>query len=884
MSIIQASGSGDEASGFYPHTINNSLRFNAGDDPFLSRTPSAASNRKTWTWSAWVKRATIDNTVRELFGTAAEGDVLRFTDSRIGWFNNGSASSFLSTSAFFRDPSAWYNIVLAFDTTESTDSDRVKLYVNGTQVAFDNNTTFPGPSYEGDINNTEAQFIGKGHSASEFDGYLAEINFIDGQALGPSSFGETKNDIWVASSLGSFTAATTTVSSAFSSGASSITVSSATGIAIGQQVEGTGIASSTFVTGVSSTTISLSQNTDGSSSGNYTFGNYGRNGFRLQFAQTGTGTGSSSTVGADTSGNGNHFTSSGLASTDQMLDSPTNNFATLGAQQIVTHTLSDGNLKSTNSSGTHGGTTATFNYPTSGKWYHEVTINAEDSSGGNGVGIGNQIGRTSTNWGNYLNLVAYLSNGNKQIDTGATSYGTGQNANNIVGVAFDADNQTLEFYLATSAGQTASSQGTIPTSELDGVLDFNNLCPLVFGRNTEQTFNFGQSAFNGTDGSGTLPTGFKALNTANLPDPAIDPAEDETPDQYFDTTTYTANNGTLTVTGLEFQPDFVWIKSRTLDIAHAMFDVIRGTATAGSTNTALGFNRVDTQGNGNGVLSAFTSDGFTVAGGSSGSNPRSLVNKGTNTYVAWTWRAGGTASANNDGSQEVQLSVNTKAKFSIAKFTGTQQVNAPTFGHGLGVTPELIIIKGITEAQGWYVFGDVIGASGSGNFLKGETNAARVTGSASSNVTFNATTIGLDSNTGINASSDTFICYSFASVDGYSKIGEWQNNNSTDGTFVFTGFRPAWILLKNYDNSEGWYLMDNKRSPFNIGPPLGQFLGGNLSVVEGNVNASTATIDFLSNGFKIRTTSAGSGEVSFGTRNYLYLAFADQPFKYSNAR
>jgi len=312
--------------------------------------------------------------------------------------------------------------------------------------------------------------------------------------------------------------------------------------------------------------------------------------------------------------------------------------------------------------------------------------------------------------------------------------------------------------------------------------------------------------------------------------------------------------------------------------------VIRGTATAGSTNTALGFNRVDTQGNGNGVLSAFTSDGFTVAGGSSGSNPRSLVNKGTNTYVAWTWRAGGTASANNDGSQEVQLSVNTKAKFSIAKFTGTQQVNAPTFGHGLGVTPELIIIKGITEAQGWYVFGDVIGASGSGNFLKGETNAARVTGSASSNVTFNATTIGLDSNTGINASSDTFICYSFASVDGYSKIGEWQNNNSTDGTFVFTGFRPAWILLKNYDNSEGWYLMDNKRSPFNIGPPLGQFLGGNLSVVEGNVNASTATIDFLSNGFKIRTTSAGSGEVSFGTRNYLYLAFADQPFKYSNAR
>ena len=125
MSIIQGVGSGEVSTGFYPFTIDNSLRFNAGDDPFLSRTPSAASNRKTWTWSAWVKRADISNTDRELFGTAAEGDVLKFTDSRIMWFNNGSASSFLSTSAFFRDPSSWYNIVIAFDTTESTASDRV---------------------------------------------------------------------------------------------------------------------------------------------------------------------------------------------------------------------------------------------------------------------------------------------------------------------------------------------------------------------------------------------------------------------------------------------------------------------------------------------------------------------------------------------------------------------------------------------------------------------------------------------------------------------------------------------------------------------------------------------------------------------------------------
>jgi hypothetical protein len=222
------------------------------------------------------------------------------------------------------------------------------------------------------------------------------------------------------------------------------------------------------------------------------------------------------------------------------------------------------------------------------------------------------------------------------------------------------------------------------------------------------------------------------------------------------------------------------------------------------------------------------------------------------------------------------LSVNTEAKFSIAKFTGTQQVNAPTFGHGLGVTPELIIIKGITEAQGWYVFGDVIGASGSGNFLKWDSNSSRVTGSASSNVTFNATTIGLDSNTGINASSDTFICYSFASVDGYSKIGYYEGNNSADNTFVYTGFRPAWVMIKNIDASGSWGIWDTKRNTENVSRTV---LYADQSVVE-NTTAGTNDIDILSNGFKVRGSAGFTGDAV----TYLYMAFAKQPFKYSNAR
>ena len=901
MSIIQGVSSGLAVPPFYPFTISNSLRFNAGDDPFLSRTPSAASNRKTWTWSAWVKRGVIDNTVRELFGTAAEGDVLRFTDSRIGWFNNGSASSFLDTTALFTDPSAWYNIVLAFDTTESTASDRVKLYVNGTQVAFDNNTTFPSSGYEGDINNTEAQFIGKGHSVSEFDGYLAEINFIDGQALGPGSFGETKNDIWMASNLGSFTAATTTVSS-FSSGASSITVSSATGIAIGQQVEGTGIASSTFVTGVSSTTISLSQNTDGSSSGNYTFGNYGRNGFRLQFAQTGTGTGSSSTVGADTSGNGNHFTSSGLASTDQMSDSPTNNFATLGAQRTLTHTLSEGRLKSTNSSGTHGGTTATFNYPTSGKWYHEVTIDATDSSTGNGVAIGNQIDRDVSDWGSYLNLVAYIGNGKKFTENSFQNYGSAHSAGNIIGVAFDADNQTLEFYLATSAGQTASSQGTITTSEMDGVLDFNNLCPIAFGRNVTSTFNFGQTAFNGTDGSGALPTGFAALNTANLGDPAIDPSDDETPDQYFDNIVYTPNNGTKTVTGLQFQPDWVWIKARNIDIAHAWFDVLRGTTTAGSTNTAIGSNRSDREGNGNGVLSSFNSDGFTVAGGSSGSNPRSLVNKGTtaNDYVAWCWKAGGAPDTDNSagvgatptaGSVKIdganlgsalagtvaatRLTANTESGFSIVTFEAPS-VGSKTVAHGLSSPPEMLIFKSRSNNTGWIIqHVGIADADPFTDFISFTTGAASDNATVSDDTapTSSVFTIGSGFTSGNYGTNQ--VAYCFHSVDGFSKISHYIGNGQTDGTFVFTGFRPAFVMIKSTSSGERWNIFDKDRDPNNVATEV---LFPDQSVVE---STSSNGPDFFANGFKVR---GNVGNWNHDGERYIYMAIADQPFKYSNAR
>ena len=811
------------STGFYPLTIDNSLRFNAGDDPFLSRTPSSAGNRRTWTWSAWVKRGDISNTDRELFGTAAEGDVLKFTDSRLMWFNNGSASSFLSTTAFFRDPGAWYNIVLSFDTTQSTASDRVKLFVNGTAVAFDNNTTFPSLNYEGDINNTEAQFIGKGHGASEFDGYLAEVILLDGTAVSDASnFGELKNDIWVAK--------------------------------------------------------------------NYS-GSYGTNGFRLQFKQSGTGTGSSSTVGADTSGNDNHFTSSGITSSDQVIDTPTNSFCTLNRiTPAVTHSITEANLQTTNSSGTHGGTTATFNYPTSGKWFHEVRIMAEDSSGGQGVGIGNQIHRTTSTWGNYANLVAYLSNGNKFIETGSTTYtgASAHNAGDIIGVAFDADNQTLEFF------HDGTGQGSIPTSEMDGVLDFNNLCPIAFGRNMGQIFNFGQdSTFAGNESAGSnsdtngngsfkfaVPSGYAALCTANFPDPAIDPNDDETPDQYFDTILYQAatSDGTYTRGSIAFTPDWSWIKNRDNAERNLWADVIRGNTSmtdkwlVSDSNVAEGTNGVS------GTTFSVTSSGYQFVETSIGAGELFFNNR---LYVGWNWKAGTSQSFSGEsGTLDSTVSSSSEAGFSIVKYTGGSDERVK-HGMGTGNIPEMIMVKSLSDTSNWAVYHVGLSAN---HFLELNSNASQQSGS---NPRFQGTggvSVPTDtyffvnnySGSTTNNSSSNYIAYCFHSVDGYSKISTYKGNGSTDGTFVFTGFRPAWLMIKRFDSgSESWNIVDNKRNPLNGAKTLLR-----ADVVNQEVDATNG-VDLLSNGFKVRDNI---GNYNTSSADYLYMAFADQPFKYSNAR
>ena len=312
-----------------------------------------------------------------------------------------------------------------------------------------------------------------------------------------------------------------------------------------------------------------------------------------------------------------------------------------------------------------------------------------------------------------------------------------------------------------------------------------------------------------------------------------------------------------------FQPDWLWIKSRSTADGHIVYDSVRG--------VSAGYLVPDgnyAEENSYTLLNSLDSDGFNVSH-DGGDN----TNESGTTYVAWNWLAGGSASSNTDGTITSSVSANTEAGFSIVGYTGTG--SAGTVGHGLSKAPELVIWKDRDTAVNWLVQGDVMGAAASGYIM-----LLNSTGSSYANSNFNTTlgasTITLDAGgTNYNGSGKDTIAYCFHSVDGYSKINKYTGNGSSDGTFVYTGFRPAWVMVKRSDSAADWIVFDNKRD---IDNEITKFLYPNLSNAEAT---GSGVMDFLSNGFKLRGSTANRN-ASGGT--YIYLAFAEQPFKYSNAR
>lgn len=580
-------------------------------------------------------------------------------------------------------------------------------------------------------------------------------------------------------------------------------------------------------------------------------GTYGTNGFKLDFSDNSAAT--AAAIGKDSSGNGNNWTPNNISVTagatyDSMTDVPTLTSATAANYCVLNPlaknptnaypTFSNANLTATYS-GADSVAYGTIGV-TSGKFYWEHTVGTPGAIQIVGVSTCpdatyQRVIRTDT--GEYLSY-----NGGAAT---WTTYGASYTTGDVVGVALDMTSQTIEFF------KNGTSQGQKTSIGLSGL----TITPfVVLGSSAVCSYNFGQRPF-----TYTPPSGFKALNTYNLPDSVITAGN-----KVFDATTYTGNGSALSVTNAAgFKPDFVWGKRRDAAGNHNLYDSIRG-VTNYLTSNGSGAEIAGVSG-----LSAFNTNGFSV-----GSHPD--MNTSGGTFVGWQWQAGqGVTNTNTNGSITSTVSANPSAGFSIVTYTGTG--SAATVGHGLGVAPSFIFLKIRNNSTiPWLAYHN---ATGINQYLILSTTDAAATVSnywGSSNP--NSTTFGIGPYGGVNTSGGTYVAYCWSEVPGFSKFGSYIGNVSTDGPFVYLGFRPKYIMFKNINTTGSqWEVYDTSRDKYNS---TGTYLLPAVSDAEGTFGA-TNRFDYLSNGFKVRNTG---GSINENGATIIYAAFAENPFKNSLAR
>jgi len=786
------------------YQISRSLRFNSADTTYLNRTPASAGNRQIWTWSAWVKRSGVGADQAIFFaGTSGNNNTIRFnTDETMYVFRyDGSITWGLSTTQVFRDFSAWYHIVVAYDSTQATSTNRVKLYVNGTQVTAFTSSTYPSLNLNSDVNNTVDHRIGNNSGSNYFNGYETETYLIDGQALTPSSFGETNTQtgVWQPKAYS---------------------------------------------------------------------GSYGTNGFKLNFENNSNTT--AATLGADSSGNGNNWTPNNFSVTagagnDSLVDSPTSyggdsgaggevrgNYCTWNPLSVYGSSSVNGNLDTTVTGSGFGGNPVALGSigVSSGKWYWEIT---PITGAGFMIGISDNAGPyNARSYGSAYGWGYYFSNGNKYNNGTNSAYGATYTQNDVIGVALDMDAGTLTFYKnGTSQGVAYSGLNTgrtVTAMVSDGSGSVNQI----------YYANFGQRPF-----AYTAPSGFKALCTQNLPTPTIGATTATQAGKFFNPVLYTGNGTGQSITGVGFQPDWVWIKGRSGSTDHAWYDAVRGVQKQIESNNT-GAETTESTG-----LTAFGSDGFTTG-------LLLQLNTISATYVAWNWIASGSTVSNTAGVITSTVSANTTSGFSVLTYSGGNLTSA-TIGHGLGVAPSMVIVKRRNAVDDWRTYHVSVGAT---KYMDLNTTAAAATATVVWNDTAPTSTVFTVGNSAsVNASGGTYVAYCFAEVAGYSKFGSYTGNGSTDGPFVFTGFRPAFVLVKNSSTTGKWVLMDTSRGLYNVMSGTNA-LYPNLSDAEGTDSANRE-MDFLSNGFKLRCTG---GDANGSGNTIIYMAFASSPFKFSLAR
>ena len=832
--IQAAAGVGGD---FYPYTVDYSARFNQADSSYMTWTPSGAGDStQTFSFSFWFKRSDLGDrqflfTWRTTSSTQANL-FINSDDTMKVYINDNSVVDELVTTQVFRDTSAFYHVVFEVDTTQATESDREKLWVNGVQITdFSTEQYVPQNATLNVGNASRLDLFARGWNSDEYwGGYMSQVAYTDGTAYTASDFGEFKNGVWIPKDISGLT--------------------------------------------------------------------FGTSGFYLDFSN-------SAALGTDVSGNGNNFTSSGLTSSDQMPDTPTNNFPTWspllkGISQTGAST-SDGNMVG-NITGASGNgywpTFSTMTLPKNGKVYFEICLESvyngaivtgimskEDAekyaAGTKSPTLGN-LGYWSIHNGN-----AYAWGGDGQPDY--LTLGLVPDAGisgGVVGFAIDLDSgkgwirvngtwilsgdpangtNPIGSDIHTGNGASASGEYVIFSS---GYISLNAYTRSILNCGQDSTFSGRKTAGNYSDQNGigdflySVPSGFLALCTANLPEPTIGPNSATTSDENFDTILFNKSTAPASITGLEFQPDIVWTKNIANAYHSILFDAVRGASSGGIYPSGSEYEDYFAV---NSDLVSFDTNGFTI-----GSTSSTNVQLGSN--VGWTWKVNGSGSSNSDGSITSTVSANTDSGVSIVTYAGTS-ANA-TIGHGLGVAPKMVICKNRDVTTSWPVYHsglssaayamyfDITNAQGSFPTLWNST--------APTSSVFNVGTGGNQSNGG----GYNYVAYCFAEVEGFSSFGSYTGNGSTDGPFIYTGFRPAFVIIRETGNTNNWMLFDDKRLGYNVD---NKYMLIETPASEG----SGGFIDILSNGFKCRNTQVTTNRSS---GNYIYMAFAENPFKYANAR
>ena len=947
-------GSGGQSTGY---DIENSLRFNSADSAFLENEDYSGSptSGTDCTFSFWVKRSKLGATQVCIYGGDANGSTyegIRFdSDDQFRVFQASSAYDLITTQVF-RDVSSWYHFVVAFDTDNGTAGDRIKIYVNGSRVTDFSLQTNPSSGYVTNFNTGgtgEAIQIGReGGNSQFFDGYLAEINFIDGQALTPTSFGEFNSTTgqWVpidtsgltfgnngyhlefkdSSFIGKSTYqrtgnegmipqdAGTIIASTNINFSTSISFDNAintnyptvnqwrldagvpdtgsfigkdygadnTIVATGFKVYPTGDygfdtwtnASSSSVyslqlqgsnDGTSYTNIGSATQINGASSATKISGLSNSTAYRyVRLLITGVSYGGSQQYFAVSEveffGVGTYFNAQGITTADQMTDTPTNNFCVLSPIDKFGSglTLSDGNLRAVPAASAYGNNHGTF-YIDSGKWVFECKHTTVFGEACGWSPPGESLSGSSDR-GYFMFADGRAYDNTTNTGTKGASLASGD----FRYVFYDADAQAMWFaHVDVSSSNALVYDNSATKAEIEAGTTTNAVFTSIptgfwspgIWMDTSGVIevNFGQSSFTTTS---DLPSGFNTLSAANLPDSTI-----EDPSAHFQTTLYSGNSSTQEINqsgNSTFEPGWVWIKPRNgAGYSHQLFDQVRGATKRINSDAASAETTTSN------TLTSFDSDGFSLGSHVS-------VNESGKNMVAWQWKANGSGSSNSDGSVTSTVSNNSTANFSIVKYTGTGSGNS-TVGHGLGTTPTFIILKHLGRSQNWRVFHNAEGVGETGFLNTSDAYAAdpdRI--SAVSSTTFTA-------KSNMNESAD-YIAYCFADVEGYSNFGSFVGNGNADGPFVPLGFKPALLIIKRTDAGASWEIADNKRDPSNA---VTSILQADTSGATSTFSGTTDIFDFLSNGFKLRASHV---DFNASGGNYIYMAFAESPFKTATAR